>query len=172
MVGVLGMSSSHARLQTHVSAEEGISTGKLAASLAVTEQGAGGEGTIFELEDDRVQVGSNLPYAAQKHYGGTIRPKPPGKALAIPLLDRIKRSGIGPGEADPNREIYDFVPVAGGVSGDVIGVLVDSEGLFGEEGEAHYALASEVYQEGWRFMGWDGEDERTIEEDIWPRYMQ
>jgi phage gpG-like protein len=176
-VGVLGMSSSHDRLQTHVSSREGISTGMLGASLQATEQGAGGADTIFEVWANSVEVGSRVVYAAIRNFGGWIRPIPPGKALAIPLLERIKRSGVSPSEADPSREIYEFVPVpGGGAKGNVIGLLVDTENQFGarggEVGEAHYVLVSEVYQEGWRFMGWDDGDERTIEEDLWPKFLQ
>lgn len=172
-IGVVGMAGSQMRLRNSLDPDE-IHTGRLAASLNVSETGQGSPNTIFLVEDRAVTIGSNLPYAAMKNFGGRIEPVH-GQALAIPLLERIKRSGIPPSVADPNREIYDFVPVRGGASGNVIGLLVDTENVFGargrERGEAHYAIALYVDQVGARFMGWDRDNERTIEEDVWPRYL-
>jgi phage gpG-like protein len=173
-IGVVGMAGSQMRLRNSLDPDE-IHTGRLAGSLNVSEAGQGGPNTIFEVGQHQVEIGSNVRYAAQKNFGGRIVPVH-GKALAIPLLDRIKRTGIGPGKADPMREIYDFIPVRGGAKGNVIGILVDSENVFGargnERGEAHYAIATFVDQVGSRFMGWDRNDERTVEEDIWPRYLK
>ena len=158
-VGTLGVSSSLRRLNSAVSENEGLSTGLLGASL-----------TIFEVTLDEAVIGSNLPYAAMRNFGGIIRPKT-AKALAIPLDNRIKRLGFSPRDVDPQREILDFVPAGGGRSGNVFGLLVDTEGLFGTPDEALFALATHVEQEGAFFLGWDDADVRTIQRDIFPRYL-
>ena len=158
-VGNLGVSSSLRRLNEAVSQNDGLSTGLLGASLAV-----------FEVSIDEVTIGSNLPYAAQRNFGGTIYPIT-AKALAIPLDDRIKRLGLGPRDVDPQREILHFVPAHGGRKGNIIGLLVDGEGAFGTPDKALYALATSVFQPGAFFLGWDDEDVRTIERDIFPRYL-
>lgn len=158
-VGTLGVASSLRRLNESVSRSDGISTGLLGASL-----------TIFEVTLDEAVIGSNRPYAAMRNFGGIIRPKT-AKALAIPLDDRIKRLGLSPRDVDPQREILDFVPARGGRSGNIIGLLVDTEGLFGKPDEALFALATHVEQEGAFFLGWDDEDVRTIERDIFPLYL-
>jgi phage gpG-like protein len=108
-VGNYGVSQAQDRLR-RVLKPGGIRSGDLTASQ-----------TVFGVTGAEVRWGSNKRYAAQVNYGGTIRPIPPKQALAIPIPDRLKRSGIGPGEADPQREILTFIPSTGGAKGNVIG---------------------------------------------------
>ena len=158
-VGTLGVSSSLRRLNDSVSQSDGLSTGLLGDSL-----------TMFEITIDEAVIGSNLPYAAIRNFGGIIRPRT-AKALAIPLVDKLKRIGLSPRDVDPQREILDFVPASGGRSGNVFAVLIDEEGQLGFGAVPRYALATHVEQEGAFFLGWDDEDVRTIERDIFPRYL-
>lgn len=170
-VGVLGASSAVRRLSTVLSQEEdAVRTGRLGASLTVATRGRSGPDTIFELSDDSVAVGTNLRYAAQVQFGGRIEPAT-GKALAIPLNKRLKRSRLWPRDLDPGRELLDFVPISGGASGNVIGLLVDSEGVFGPEGDALYALASYVDQKARPFLFWDDDDMDVIENELMPAFL-
>jgi phage gpG-like protein len=151
-VGNYGVSQAQDRL-TRVLEPGGIRSGDLTASQ-----------TVFEVTGAEVRWGSNKRYAAQVNYGGTIRPIPPKQALAIPIPDRLKRSGIGPGKADPQREILTFIPSTGGAKGNVIGLLVDEEGLFGGgKGQALYILAREVTQQARPHLFLDDEDVEEIE---------
>ncbi len=181
-IGVLGMSSSARRCQEAVQANaEGISTGKLYNSLNAGGRGMPAEGTIFDLSAAEVVIGSNLPYAAQRNFGGIIEPKT-AKALAIPVVDHLKREGLSPRELDPDRSILRFQPITG-AKPNVFAVLIDEgQELTGRQRKKRgstaygpgilYVLAYWVYQEGAHFMGWDAEDERVIEEDIWPSLAQ
>ena len=171
-IGVLGMSSAARRLEQVLSDDpDAVRTGRLAASLRASRQGGSSPDTIFELGAFEVTIGSNVPYAAQVHFGGRIEPTGGRKAIAIPLLAQIKRSGIWPSEADPQRNILTFVPVDGGAKGNVIGLLVDEEGLFGQAGEALYLLARYVDQEPRPFLFWDDDDRRTIENRLIPVWL-
>lgn len=168
-VGLMRMIGQHAvgqaafRLTQVLSQDSGaVRTGALEASL-----------TVFEATDQHVVVGSNLPYARQVHHGGRIEPVPPGKALAIPLDPSLQRLGIGPAELDPQRELLSFVPMRGGASGNVIGLLVDDEGEFGfGEGEALFALATHVDQEPRPYLYFDDEDRQVIGEDLVPAWLE
>ena len=177
-VGILALSSAGRRLPSVLKSEGAIRTGRLAASLT-----QGGEGNVFEESDFRVVVGSNLPYAAQVHYGGIIEPKN-AKALAIPLTDALKRQGIGPRELDPNRELLRFVPYTGSKP-NVFALLVDP-GMQGplakrkrkREGGTPYgpgalfALAYWVNQQARPFLFFDEADLKEINEKIVPEWME
>ena len=140
---------------------DGVRTGDLAQSIEV-----------FEATDNRVVAGSNLGYAAQVNFGGRIDPTPPNKALAIPLPAKLKRSRQWPRQLDPNRDELSFVPIRGGASGNVIGLLVDDEGTFGfGRGEALFALAKYVDQPPRPYMYWDDEDLAAITDDLWPAFL-
>jgi len=172
-VHVMGQATHRLTQVLGMGGENAVRTGPLPASLNVSPSGQGSADTIFELSDERVEVGSNLRYAAQVHYGGRIVPKPPHKALAIPLPLRVKRNELWPSELDPDREVLDFVPKRGGASGNVIGLLVDTEGEFGfGEGEALYALAKHVDQEGKPYLYGDDEDRRIINEELVPEWLE
>lgn len=148
---------------------EGVSSGRLKASLMVgPEGGAGSLDAIFELTDERVTVGSNVPYAAQRHFGGTIRPKPGHKLLAIPLPDTLKRAQLWPRDLDPGHDILEFVrPIDGGAP-----VLVDEEGELGYgKGPLFYLLPS-VTQGPRPFLDIEEETERVINEDLWPAFLE
>ena len=109
-VGVLGMSSAVRRLQTVLKqSDDAVRSGRLAASLNVGPMGQGGNAnSIFDLSNSMVTVGTNLLYAAQVHFGGTIMPRN-AKALAIPLIPSLQRQQIGPLELDPTRELLQFI---------------------------------------------------------------
>jgi len=191
-IGLLGMSQAMSRLSDKMAASEGgIRRGFLQNSFNVARAGGGGgqdgatfsrsggdEHTILEADEQGGAYGSNLPYAAQRNFGGRITPTGGKKALAIPLDDRLRRHGISPSKLDPARKLLDFVRISGGASGNVFGLLVDNEGIVGQlaggkkgEGEAVYALARYVDQEGWFFAGWTPEDVRILEEDLFPGWL-
>ena len=176
-VGLLGMASSARRLSRVLGkkTEDAVRTGRLAASLTVGDPGA-----VFELADFQVEFGSNLPYAAQVHYGGTIQPRE-AKALAIPLPVELKRARLWPSDLDPNRELLRFVPYTGSKP-NVFGLLIDpgeGPGPRGGKGKGLtpygpgplYALAYWVTQEPRPFLYFDDEDIRVINEDLWPRFL-
>ena len=172
MIGVHVMSQAVGRLSETLAMGENVRTGRLAASLTVSPSGDGSEDTIFELSDSRVVVGTNLRYAAQRQYGGRITPRS-GKALAIPLPAKLKRLELWPSELDPDRESLEFVPIRGGASGNVVGLLVDPEGEFGfGENAALYALAGYVDQEPRPYLYVDEEDRRVIDEELVPKWLE
>ena len=116
----LGLSAAEQRLRDQIAARpDNLSSGRLPASLR-----PGKEGNIFDVTDYFASAGSNVVYAAQRHFGGRIVPKN-AKALAIPLIERLRKDGISPLEIDPNRELFDFVPGSGAKG--VIGYLVNPE---------------------------------------------
>ena len=180
-IGVLGMSSSARRCQAAVAAHgEGISTGKLYNSLHAGSRGMPAEGTIFDLSEAEVVIGSNLPYAAQRNFGGIIEPKT-AKALAIPVVDRLRREGIEPHELDPDRSMLRCQPITG-AKPNVFAVLIDEgQDPTGRQRKRRgstaygpgilYVLAYWVRQEGAFFMGWDQEDEKVIEKDLFPSHL-
>jgi len=168
-IGVLQMSSAVNRL-TQVLAQHpdgGVRSGRLMASIRAGAQGNGGNDTVFALSNDAIGVGSNLPYAAIRQFGGTILPKKPGGALAIPLVDALKRSGQSPLEFD-----LSFQPIIGGATGNVFGLLIDDTGEagFGED-EPLYALARSVTQEGTPYLFVSEDDLQVIREDLWPQFL-
>ncbi len=167
-IGILEMISAERRLEVLLAqkADGGVRSGKLKASITAGTQGRGGGDTIFSLSDESVEVGSNLPYAAIRQFGGTILPKKPGGALAIPLTDQLKRSGQSPTEFD-----LSFVPITGGASGNVFGLLVDKKNKKDGKGEPLYALAREVTQAGTPYLFISDDDLRVIQEELWPEFL-
>ena len=168
-VGVLGMSSSVRRLGEVTIQEEGsIRSGRLGASLRSSVNGGD---TVFELSDTQIEVGSNVPYAAQVHHGGTILPKPGNKALAIPLTTQLKRDHLSPSDIDPQRQLLTFIPITG-MKPNVVGVLVDGgKGRDGKTTPAKtpygpgilFIIAYWVTQEPRPFLFWSEEDEREVQ---------
>lgn len=73
--------------------EWGPQTGKLGKSLTML------------LDSMSVIVGSNLPYAAIQHFGGTIKPKG-HPYLAIPALAHLRRSGVWPRDLDADSMMF------------------------------------------------------------------
>lgn len=154
---------------THVLSDDGIRTGRLEGSIA-----------IFELDDRHVTVGSNVPYAAQVHFGGIIEPKQ-AKALAIPLTEELKRARLSPRDIDPNRELLRFQPYTGGKP-NVFGLLIDDEApLTGRQRKKRgntrygpgplYALAYWVSQKPRPYLYIDDEDVAVIADDLWPSFL-
>ena len=167
-VGTLALSSSVRRLSSVLKQGDAIRTGRLGASLS-----PGGEANVFEISDFQAIVGTNLPYAAQVQYGGTILPKN-AKALAIPLDPQIARQGLGPREVDPSGDLLSFVPYTGSKP-NVFALLID-RGMQGpltkrkkkREGGTPYgpgplfALAYWVTQEARPYLYFDEADLKTI----------
>lgn len=85
---------------------KGFLTGRLMKSLST-----GDVDNVAEVGDSSVTVGSNVPYAAMQHRGGTILPTPPRKALAIPINERLRADGVYPRDLDPARELLTLVTV-------------------------------------------------------------
>lgn len=171
-VAVHVMRTSGQRLETVLRQDtKGIRSGRLSASIQA-----------FEITDLRAVVGSNMPYAAQVHFGGIIEPRE-AKALAIPLDDRLKRQGLGPREVDPTGELLRFVPYTGSKP-NIFGLLVDPgvQGPLGkrkrkrEGGTPYgpgplYALAYWVNQEARPYMYVDENDLREIHEKLVPAWL-
>lgn len=166
-IGVYALGQAVYRLENVLTmGENTIRTGRLGASLQV-----GGAETVFELAHTRVVVGSNVPYAAQVQFGGRIEPKS-GKALAIPLINALKRNQIWPSELDPQRELLDFMPASGGASGNVIGILIDPENALGFGEEPLYALAQYVDQEPRPYLYFDHKDRQVINDELFPAWLR
>ena len=124
--------------------------------------------TVFDVTDDLVTFGSNLVYAAQVHFGGTIEPKPGGaKALAIPLLPSLQRYHLGPLDLDPGRELLQFVPYTGGKP-NVFGLLVNPKDkqVAGYPPGPLFALARWVTQEPRPYLYIDDADVAEIAEMV------
>ena len=87
--------------------------------------GAGGwEKGPIETESNSlfVDVTSPVKYAKIHHYGGTIKPRPPRKNLAIPNRSFHGRNPLMPREYDPSRKLLKWVPSK---SGKTTGHLID-----------------------------------------------
>jgi phage gpG-like protein len=184
-IGVLAMSRGQKRLRAlFSSSEEAIRSGRLLSSLGVSPAGAAGSDGIFELEDARVRVGSNVPYAAQFQFGGTIVPKE-GKALAIPLLPQLKRAGLWPRALDPKRELLQLIPGKGGGPAVLInpeapkvgrqrkarGVLPKIRGVPEFPPGPLFVLVKSVTQKPKPFLFFDAEDERRIADELIPAWL-
>ena len=176
-VGVLGMTAALQRLTKVLRMDRAaIRSGNLTASVRVSMAGGprGGFGqpmirsrhTVFEATARRVEVGSNLRYAAQVHCGGTITPKT-AKNLAIPLKPKLQRSGRWPRDIDPSREKLEWRPGRGGNSG----VLVDQTGEAGFGKGVLYVLKRSVVQKPRPFLYWADEQQRVLCNDIYPTYL-
>ena len=172
-IGEFGVGQAKFRLTQVLRADaDAVRTGDLQNSL-----------TVFEVTDSRVIIGSNLVYAAQVHFGGTIVPRPPRKALAIPLVPALQRQQLGPLDIDPNREFLRFIPISS-AKPNVVGLLINPEAeltgrqrrkrgtLSGYPPGPLFALATSVTQRARPYLLFDDEDRRVIAEDIWPEWLR
>lgn len=171
-IGEYGVGQAKFRLTQVLKPDSEVRTGDLQNSL-----------TVFSVSDSRVVIGSNLVYAAQVHFGGTIRPRPGHKALAIPLLPALQRQQLGPLDIDPNRDFLTFMHYTGGKP-NVFGLLINPEAeltgrrrkkrgrLSGYPPGPLYALAYWVTQRARPYLYFDDEDRRVITEDIWPQWLR
>lgn len=167
-VGALAMSVMQDRLAARRSTSNEAATGRLSASLSARMPGGGSADSHFEVGPGTVSVGSNLEYANQVDVGGTIFPRN-GKALAIPADGQVARSRKWP--RDFPRDALAFVPAAH--PGNTIGYLFDVDGKSGfGRGTMLYTLVHSVTQPGLHFAGWDDEMRATIENHIWPQWME
>ena len=161
LIGEQGISRAQERLTQVLKPDAEVRTGNLAASL-----------TIFDVTGTKVVIGSNLVYAAQVHFGGTILPKN-AKSLAIPLITSLKRQQLGPLDVDPGRELLQFVPFTGSKP-NVFGLLINPEQeLTGRQRKKRgrmaglppgplFALAFWVTQKARPFLFIDKEDREEI----------
>lgn len=115
-------------------------TGALRASLT------------FEADKESVTVGSNLIYAAMQQLGGTVRPKPPHRYLAIPLQPHLRRRHVWPSDL-PRGDLY-----VGGVSRAGNPLLRRRE-----DDEPVYVLLAEVTVPANPYLVWDDEAEQFLE---------
>jgi len=169
--GAYVMSSALRRLPQVLSmGADVVRTGRLSASLAAADKGGGSEHTIWWQGLTSVEVGSNLPYAAHVHYGGTIVARPPRKYLAIPRKRSLRLGGgIMPRHLDPAKEVLRFVPAKPG--GKAVGYLVDDKGTLGHGTGVLYVLVPSVTHRPRPYLFMDAEDRRTIFEELWPTFM-
>lgn len=172
-IGVFALSSALLRLPEVLSDDpDAIRTGRLQASYAVNLNGDGNQNSIFKLSESTVEVGSNLPYAHKVQVGGRIQSSRPGGALAIPLQDRLKREQLWPSELDPGRDHLSFIPIRGGASNNVIGLLIDDENVFGfGEDAALFAIAKYVDLKPRPHLFWSPEDIEEVTEGLVPTYL-
>lgn len=170
IIGEFGVSQAQERLTKVLKPDSAVRTGNLPASL-----------TVFEVTNSKVVYGSNLVYAAQVHFGGTILPRD-AKALAIPLLPALQRQQLSPRDLDPNREFLKFIPYTGSKP-NVFGLLINpKEDLTGRQRKARgrlpgyppgplFALAYWVTQKPRPYLFLDEDDQRTLREEIWPDWL-
>ena len=149
------------RLKAQVSSRQLRSPG-LRQALAQPATAAGG---VYEANESHVVVGSNLPHAAQVHFGGTIRPVR-GKALAIPLTDQLKRSGRWP--SDFGRDELAFVPSE--ESSGVVGFLFAKTAKGRRRGKPLFMLVTKVTQRARPYAYIDGNDVDRIKQ-LWSEHL-
>lgn len=152
-VGMLMMSQALTRLTSFVKPEQ-FKPG-IRQSLMVGTQGRGGGDTIFAITKGSATVGSNVAHAAITQKGGVIRPKPPLKALAVPVTDQLKRAGLWP--RDFAEGVLTFIPSKTGPP-----VLVDEEGKGGFGKGVLYVLLKSVTRPARPFLFFDAADEEEI----------
>jgi len=159
VVGVHLATTMHDRLIAQVSPVQLHAPG-LRQVLATLVGGGVSEGGFRRQGDDFLELGSNLPHAAQVHFGGDIVPKTGNKALAVPLTEYLKRNQLWPRDLDPGRKVLQLIPAEGKTG--VIGVLIDPEGQLGLGTEPLYALLTRVYQEPKPYCYIDQADKEEI----------
>lgn len=149
----------------------GPSSGTLARSLTI------------RVDQDSFELGSNLRYAAIQQVGGDIYPRSV-KALAIPVLPHLRRSGIWP--RDLPRDSMRYVPVN---RGNVVGLLVraretdvvqaDQPGARGpgrrppqKLGETMYLLVRRSRIAARPYLAWDQEEARFLLGEVEREYRR
>lgn len=133
--------------------------------------------TIRDVAPQSVSVGTSLPYARIQQEGGTIAPKPPGKALAIPVRDSLRalRGGSAgvtgwPRDIDPERTTLRFIPSPLTGSG-IIGVLVDEQGTLGHGAGVLYILVAASAIKGQPYLFVD-EDDWAVGSELLTGYLR
>lgn len=125
-------------------------------------------------------MGTALRYAAQVQFGGTILPVK-GKALAIPITPKLKRSRLSPRDIDPSREKLVFRPFRSAGKPNVIGGLFDDGGVgptgrprqsvTGQGSGLLFVLVTSVTQKPRPFLYWSSDDERVIRSELFPDWL-
>lgn len=180
-IAVQQMRSAHERLERNLrQGSDVVREGKLAASIKAGANGSPNANTVWRISDSVAEVGSNLPYAAMRQYGGTIKPKPPLKNIAIPLPISFKRARTWPRHLP--KDSLDFIPLH---RGNLTGLLVAREKIShtaetgrgkrrakARRGEAVFALMTEVTQTGTPYLYVDDEDRRIVAEELFPQWLR
>ena len=148
---VLMLSRMSQRLAARITGD--IRTGNLLRSLAI-----GGPNNIEDVGRNYGEIGSSLEYARQVDEGGPIRPVPPGRALAVPVTERTKRSKLWPRDVDPERKLLVFIPRKGKAP-----MLVHPD-----EGEdLAWVLVAGTFFEGHHFALFTERDEKDVYQMFW-----
>jgi hypothetical protein len=176
-IGEHAISRGKLRLREHLDRDQGednVRSGKLLSSI----------GTVFEVSDEQVTAGTNVHYANQYQFGGTIVPSEM-KALAIPLLPQLKRHGLSPRDLDPERKLLQLIPGKGGKPAVLVnpertltgrqtkkrGTLAKIKGIPEFPPGPLFVLVRSVTQKPHPFLFWDDEDQRTIREELIPAWL-
>lgn len=180
-IGVQLMDSAVSRLKQKLrQGTDVVREGRLEASIQAGASGSPNADTVWRISDSSAEVGSNLPYAAMRQYGGTIRPKPPLKNIAIPLPISFKRAKTWPRSLP--KDSLDFIPLH---RGNLTGLLVARDKISesvetgrgkrrakAKKGEAVFALMTEVTQTGTPYLYVDDEDRRIVAEELFPQWLR
>lgn len=171
VVGVYIMARSLQRLVPQLGyGTDVVRTGRLTSSIGPSPTPQQPGDTINDLSDHKIVVGSNVPYAAIMHFGGTIRPIPPNRALAWPRKRSLQLGGgIQPSQLDPDRKVLEFIPTKHAKS---IGVLVDKKGTLGHGKGILYVLIAKSRRDPRPYLHIDEQDEDYIVNTLWPRHLE
>ena len=116
----------------------------------------------YEASRRRLRVGTNLRYAAQRHFGGELEPTR-ARALAIPL------PGVRKSMARPKRwgDRLVYLPPGDGGDADSRGVLATKRGK-GKKAKytPRFALRARVTQPARPFLVWQDDDQAYAERAI------
>ncbi len=127
------------------------------------EQVAGGKVDVTEVTESQATVTVDSRELAHYVRGGTVRPIPPRKALAIPVSDRARAAGY-PSDGRI-RDLFLLPPKS--AAGGRAGLLCTTEG---KRLEVHYVLMGAVTHKGhpgaWPPPALEGEARLAMEADL------
>ena len=104
----------------------------------------------YRASRERLEIGTNLRSAAQRHFGGDLVPKV-AKTLAVPC------SGVPPTRRRP-KSWPDLVFIPSKTKGDTVGVLASKPRRKGGKFVARFVLKKKVHQEARPFLMFQDED--------------
>ncbi len=158
LAGVYMMSQGLTRLTQTVQPGQ-FRTPGLRQSLQVGPGGSGGtRDTVFRADGFGAVVGSTMPHARIQQEGGIIRPVS-GRALAIPLIDQLKRQELWP--RDFARDALTFIVPKNKKSG-LVGYLFDRDGSLGFGERPIYMLVSRVVRKPAPYLYFNDADLKTL----------